>query len=147
MSDGTTLTIKRTIAVRAVVTPAWKEEAERELSNAIATTDQQLAQLEQEGQQVVDEVRRQSANPLDPRVQDQVAQVQQQVAAKRADLEEQKRNLLQQQAQVLDVEMEQLVDQGQIESFCDLTVGDNLVSKMQVAVVVRDGVVESIQQG
>ena len=147
MSDGTTLTIKRTIAVRAVVTPAWKEAAERELSNAIATTDQQLAQLEQEGQQVVDEVRRQSANPLDPRVQDQVAQVQQQVAAKRAELEEQKRNLLQQQAQVRDVEMEQIVDQGQIESFCDLTVGDNLVSKMQVAVVVRDGVVESIQQG
>ena len=96
---------------------------------------------------MVDEVRRQSANPLDPRVQDQVAQVQQQVAAKRAELEEQKRNLLQQQAQVRDVEMEQIVDQGQIESFCDLTVGDNLVSKMQVAVVVRDGVVESIQQG
>ena len=147
MSDGTTLSIKRTIAVRAVVTPAWKEEAERELSNAISTTDQQLAQLEQEGQQVVDEVRRQSANPLDPRVQEQVAQVQQQVAAKRAELEEQKRNLLQQQAQVRDVEMEQIVDQGQIESFCDLKVGDNLVSKMQVAVVVRDGVVESIEQG
>jgi predicted nucleic acid-binding Zn-ribbon protein len=147
MSDGATLSIKRTIAVRAVVTPAWKEEAERELSNAIATTDQQLAQLEQEGQQVVDEVRRQSANPLDPRVQEQVAQVQQQVAAKRAELEEQKRNLLQQQVQVRDVEMEQIVDQGQIESFCDLKVGDNLVSKMQAAVVVRDGVVESIEQG
>ena len=96
MSDGTTLSIKRSITVRAVVTPAWKEEAERELSTAIATTDQQLAQLEQEGQQVVDDVRRQSANPLDPRVQEQVAQVQQQVAAKRAELEEQKRNLLQQ---------------------------------------------------
>ena len=147
MSDGATLSIKRTIAVRAVVTPAWKEEAERELSNAIATTDQQLAQLEQEGQQVVDEVRRQSANPLDPRVQEQVAQVQQQVAAKRAELEEQKRNLLQQQVQVRDVEMEQIVDQGQIESFCDLKVGDNLVSKMQAAVVVRDGVVESIERG
>ena len=147
MSDGATLSIKRTIAVRAVVTPAWKEEAERELSNAIATTDQQLAQLEQEGQQVVDEVRRQSANPLDPRVQEQVAQVQQQVAGNRAELEEQKRNLLQQQVQVRDVEMEQIVDQGQIESFCDLKVGDNLVSKMQAAVVVRDGVVESIEQG
>ena len=147
MSEGATLSIKRTIAVRAVVTPAWKEEAERELSNAIATTDQQLAQLEQEGQQVVDEVRRQSANPLDPRVQEQVAQVQQQVAAKRAELEEQKRNLLQQQSQVREVAMEQIVDQGQIESFCDLKVGDNLVSKMQAAVVVRDGVVVSIEQG
>ena len=147
MSDGTTLSIKRSITIRAVVTPAWKEEAERELSGAISTTDQQLAQLEQEGQQVVDEVRRQSANPLDPRVQEQVGQVQQQVAAKRAELEEQKRNLLQQQAQVRELEMEQIVEQGQLESFCDLQVGDNLVSKMQVAVVVRDGVIESIQQG
>ena len=147
MSDGTTLSIKRSITIRAVVTPAWKEEAERELSAGISTTDQQLAQLEQEGQQVVDDVRRQSANPLDPRVQEQVAQVQQQVAAKRAELEEQKRNLLQQQAQVRELEMEQIVDQGQLESFCDIQVGDNLVSKMQVAVVVRDGVIESIQQG
>ena len=147
MSDGTTLSIKRSITIRAVVTSAWKEEAERELSAGISTTDQQLAQLEQEGQQVVDDVRRQSANPLDPRVQEQVAQVQQQVAAKRAELEEQKRNLLQQQAQVRELEMEQIVDQGQLESFCDIQVGDNLVSKMQVAVVVRDGVIESIEQG
>ena len=43
--------------------------------------------------------------------------------------------------------MEQIVEQGQLESFCDIQVGDNLVSKMQVAVVVRDGVIESIQQG
>ena len=146
MSDGTTLSIKRNITIRAVVTPGWKEEAERELSSAISTTDQQLAQLEQEGQQVVDDVRSQSSNPLDPRVQEQVAQVQQQVAAKRAELEEQKRNLLQQQTQVRDLEMEQIVEQGQLESFCDLKVGDNLVSKMQVAVVVRDGVVQSIEK-
>ncbi len=146
MSSINNLSIKRSITVRAVVTPTWKEEAERELSNAISTSDQQLAQLEKEGQQVVDDVRSQSANPLDPRVQDQVAQVQQQVAAKRAELEEQKRNLLEQQAQVRELEMEQIVDQGQIESFCDLKVGDNLVSKMQVAVVVRDGVVQAIEQ-
>ncbi len=146
MSDATILSIKRSITVRAVVTPSWKEEAEKELSNAISTTDQQLAQLEQEGQQVVNDVRSQSANPLDPRVQEQVAQVQQQVAAKRAELEEQKRNLLQQQAQVRELEMEQIVEQGQIESFCDLRVGDNLVSKMQLAVVVRDGIVEAIEQ-
>ena len=147
MSDGNTLSIKRSITIRAVVTPSWKEEAERELSNGIATTDQQLAQLEQEGQQVVNEVRRQSANPLDPRVQEQVAQVQQQVAAKRSELEDQKRNLLQQQAQVRELEMDQIVEQGQLDSFCDIKVGDNLVSKMQVSVVVRDGVIESIDQG
>ena len=128
------------------MTTSWKEEAEREISNAISTTDQQLAQLELDGQQVVDDVRRQSANPLDPRVQEQVSQVQQQVGAKRAELEEQKRNLLQQQTQVRELEMGQIVEQGQIESFCDLKVGDNLVSKMQVSVVVKDGVVQAIEQ-
>ena len=146
MPDAPILSVTRSITVRAVVTPVWKEDAEKEISNAISSTDQQLAQLEQEGQQVVNEVRNQSANPLDPRVQDQVAQIQQQVAAKRSELEEQKRGLLNQQSQVRELEMEQIVDQGQIESFCELKVGDNLVKMMQVAIVVKDGVVQSIEE-
>ncbi len=146
MSEGQTISIKRSILIKAVVTPAWKEDAEKEISSAISSSDQQLAQLEQEGQQVINDVRNQSANPLDPRVQEQVAQIQQQVGAKRSELEEQKRNLLQQQSQVRELEMEQIVEQGQMDSFCDLKVGDNLISKMQVVVLVRDGVVEAIEE-
>ena len=145
MADGTTLSIKRTITVRAVVTPRWKEEAERELSNALSNFDAQLAQLEQEGQQVIDQIRRQSANPLDPRVQEQVGSVQQQVGAKRSELEEQKRQVLEQQRQVRELEMEAIVEQGQIESVTDVRLGDNLVQKLQAAVVVRDGVIEAIE--
>ena len=144
MADGTSFTIKRQITVRAVVTPRWKEDAERELSNAISSFDQQLAQLEQEGQRLVDEIRRQSINPLDPRVQEQVGSLQQQVAAKRAELEEQKRQVLDQQRQVRELAMEEIVDQGQLESFCQVGVGDNLVEKLQAAVVVRDGVIEAM---
>ncbi|MEY3757997.1 MAG: hypothetical protein RLZZ263_1151 [Cyanobacteriota bacterium] len=144
MANGS-LTIKRSITVRAVVTPRWKDDAEREISAALAGSDGQLAQLEQEGQQLVDEIRRQSANPLDPRVQEQVNSVQQQVAAKRAELEEQKRQLLEQQRQVRDLEMEQIVEQGQIESFTEVRVGDNLVEKLQAMVLVRDGVIEAIE--
>jgi uncharacterized protein (DUF342 family) len=143
MADS--LTIKRSITVRAVVTPRWKEDAERELSNAITTSDGQLAQLEQEGQQLVEAIRSQSANPLDPRVQEQVGSVQDQVAAKRAELEEQKRQLLEQQRQVRELDMEQIVEQGQLESFTEVRVGDNLVEKLQVALLVRDGVIEAIE--
>jgi F0F1-type ATP synthase membrane subunit b/b' len=145
MADRSSITIKRNITVRAVVTPRWKEDAERELSTALANLDQQLAQLEQEGQQVIDEIRRQSANPLDPRVQEQVGSVQQQVAAKRSEIDEQKRQVLEQQRQVRDLEFEQVVEQGQIESFVDVAVGDNLVLKLQAAVLVRDGVIEAIE--
>ncbi len=145
MTDGITLTIKRSITVRAVVTPLWKEEAERELATAISNSDLQLSQLEQEGQQITDQIRRQSANPLDPRVQEQVESVQQQVSVKRAELEEQRRQLLEQQRQVRELEYEAVVEQGQLESQVSVAVGDNLVQKLQAAVLVRDGVIEAIE--
>ena len=144
MDSKNSISIKRSIAIKAIVTPTWKEDAEKELSKAISSIDQQLSQLEQEGQQIVNNIRSQSVNPLDPRVQEQVSQVQQQVAAKRNEIEEQKRNLLQQQSQVRELKMDEIVDQGQVDSFCDVTVGDNLIEKMQVSITVKDGVIQSI---
>ncbi len=144
METKNSISIKRSIAIKAVVTPTWKEDAEKELSKAISNIDQQLSQLEQEGQQIANNIRSQSVNPLDPRVQEQVSQVQQQVAAKRNEIEEQKRNLLQQQSQVRELNMDEIVDQGQVDSFCDVTVGDNLIEKMQVSITVKDGVIQSI---
>ena len=144
METKNSISIKRSIAIKAIVTPTWKEDAEKELSKAISNIDQQLSQLEQEGQQIVNNIRSQSVNPLDPRVQEQVNQVQQQVAAKRNEIEEQKRNLLQQQSQVRELKMDEIVDQGQVDSFCDVTVGDNLIEKMQVSITVKDGVIQSI---
>ena len=144
METKNSISIKRSIAIKAVVTPTWKEDAEKELSKAISNIDQQLSQLEQEGQQIVNNIRSQSVNPLDPRVQEQVSQVQQQVAAKRNEIEEQKRNLIQQQSQVRELKMDEIVDQGQVDSFCDVTVGDNLIEKMQVSITVKDGIIQSI---
>ena len=144
METKNSISIKRSIAIKAVVTSTWKEDAEKELSKAISNIDQQLSQLEQEGQQIVNNIRSQSVNPLDPRVQEQVSQVQQQVAAKRNEIEEEKRNLLQQQTQVRELKMDEIVDQGQVDSFCDVTVGDNLIEKMQVSITVKDGVIQSI---
>ena len=145
MTQKETLTIKRTISIKAVVTSSWKEDAENELSKAISATDQQLSQLEQEGQQVVSNIRSQSINPLDPRVQEQVGQIQQQVAGKRNELEEQKRNLLQQQNQVRELKLDDIVEQGQVDSFCEVSVGDDLIKKMQVSITVKDGIIQSIE--
>ena len=144
METKNSISIKRSIAIKAIVTPTWKEDAENELNKAISTIDQQLSQLEEEGKQIVKNIRTQSVNPLDPRVQEQVGQVEQQVVAKRNEIEEQKRNLLQQQSQVRKLKMDEIVDQGQVDSFCDVSVGDNLIEKMQVSITVKDGVIQSI---
>ena len=144
MTTKDTVSIKRPIAIKAIVTPTWKQDAETELSKAISAMDKQLAKLEQDGQQVISNIRTQSVNPLDPRVQEQIGKIQQQLVAKRNELEEQKRNLLKQQTQVRGFEMDQVVDQGQVDSFCDVSVGDNLIKKMQVSITVKDGIVQSI---
>ena len=43
------------------------------------------------------------------------------------------------------LELEQEVSQGQIESVFYVGVGDNLIQKMQVEVLLRDGVIEEIR--
>ena len=144
METKNSISIKRSIAIKAIVTPTWKEDAENELNQAISAIEKQLSQLEEEGKQIVKNIRTQSLNPLDPRVQDQVAQVEQQVVAKRNEIEEQKRNLLQQQSQVSELKMDEIVDQGQVDSFCDVCVGDNLIEKMQVSITVKDGIIQTI---
>ena len=49
-----------------------------------------------------------------------------------------------QQSQVRDLKIDEIVDQGQVDSFCDVSVGDNLINKMQVSITVKDGVIQSI---
>ena len=53
--------------------------------------------------------------------------------------------MLEQQQQVRTLTFEQVVEQGQLESFCEVRPGDNLVEKMQASILVRDGVVESLE--
>jgi hypothetical protein len=47
--------------------------------------------------------------------------------------------------QLAGLELNQEVVQGQVESFFEATVGDNLVAKMQVEIVLQDGVIKEIR--
>ena len=43
MTTKDSISIKRSIAIKAIVTPIWKQDAENEISKAISSTDQQLS--------------------------------------------------------------------------------------------------------
>ena len=58
---------------------------------------------------------------------------------------EKKNQLLQQLQQIQLLELNNEVIQAQMESFFRLEKGDNLVKKLNVEVVLRDGVVEEIR--
>ncbi|NEP06871.1 MULTISPECIES: YlqD family protein [Okeania] len=141
----TQLLLKRAINVRVVVTPRWKEEAQQQLQTQINNLDSQLQQIEIQGQKAIAEIRKQSVQPPGPQVQQQINNIQAQIGQKKNEFVEQKNQALQQLQQVQTLELEQEVSQGQIESVFTADVGDNLIKKMQVEVLLRDGVIEEVR--
>ncbi|MBD1853488.1 YlqD family protein [Leptolyngbya sp. FACHB-711] len=139
------LLLKRVINVKVVVTPRWKEDTQQQLQAQINQLDGQLQQLEIDGQRTIGEIQRQSTNPSDPVVVQQVNNVQVQINQRRSDLLGKKNQILQQLQQVQLLDLDQEVSTGQIEGFFRVETGDNLIRKMQVELLLRDGIVEEIR--
>lgn len=139
------LLLKRPVNVTAVVTPLWKQEAQQQLQSQVIQIDQQLEQINDQGQRAIAEIQKQSLQPPGPQVQQQIENIQYQVNQRKSELLEQKNQCLQSLQQVQMLELDQEVSQGQLEGFFRIELGDNLASKMQVEVVIRDGVVEEIR--
>jgi predicted RNase H-like nuclease (RuvC/YqgF family) len=139
------LLLKRSVNVKAIVTPRWKEEAQQQLQAQINQLDSQLQQLEMQGNRMISEIQKQSLKPPGPETMQQIESIQIQVNQKKSELLEQKNQTLQQLQQVQILEQNQEVNQGQIESVFRVEVGDNLIEKMQVEILLRDGVVEDIR--
>lgn len=135
------LVLKRPVNVKVIVTPAWQEEAQKQLQNQVNQVDSQLAQLEQQGQRAIAEIQKQGSI----QAAQQIENINQQVNQKKNELLQNKNQMLQQMQQVQLLELGQEVVQAQMESFFEVKEGDNLVEKLNVEVVLRDGVIEEIR--
>ncbi|MDV2993320.1 MAG: hypothetical protein N4J56_002974 [Chroococcidiopsis sp. SAG 2025] len=137
--------LKRPINVKAVVTPRWKDEVQQQLQAQINAVDQQLQQLERQGQRAIAEIQKQSIQPPGPETRQQIESIQLQVNEKKSELLEQKNQSLQNLQQVQLLEMNQEVSQFQLEGIFSVQPGDNLIAKLQVEILLRDGIVEEIR--
>jgi UDP-3-O-acyl-N-acetylglucosamine deacetylase len=146
MDDAqTSLLLKRPVTIKVIVTPRWKEEAQQQLQAQMVQIDAQIQQLETQGQRAIAEIQRQSLIPLPPAAAQQIDNIQIQVNQQKSEFLEQKNQYLQQLQQVQFLELNQEVAQAQLESFVRVEKGDNLVAKMNVELVLRDGIVEEIR--
>ncbi|HEY9727111.1 MAG TPA: YlqD family protein [Chroococcales cyanobacterium] len=143
--EESNILLKRPVNIKAIVTPRWKEEVQQQLQTQINQIDAQLQQLDMQGQRAISEIQKQSLQPSSPQVVQQVENIQIQVNQKKSELLEQKNQQLQQLQQVQMLELNQEVNQGQLESFFRVEKGDNLVQKMNVEILLRDGIVEEIR--
>ena len=139
--DLSKLVLKRAVNLKVIVTPAWQEEVQKQLQAQIANIDKQIGQLEQQGQNAITEIKKQGSL----QAPQQVENIQSQVNQKKNEMLQQKNQLLQQMQQVQLFELGQEVQQAQMESLFEVKEGDNLVEKMNVEIVMRDGVIEEIR--
>jgi YlqD protein len=139
------LLLQRNINVNVIVTPRWKEEAQGQLQGQLNGADAQIQQLDMQLQQVMTDIQKQSIQPPGPETVQQIENIKMQFNQRKSELLEQKNQVLQQLQQVQTLEMDQEVNQGQIISTFKLEKGDNLIEKMNVEVVLKDGIVEDIR--
>jgi len=139
------LTLKRNVTIKAIVTPRLKEEMMTQLQTILGQADRQLEQLEFQGKRAISEIERSNIKPLGPEARTQIESIRTQVNEQKNQLLQQKNQLLQQLSQVTSWEMSQEVVQGQVESFFDVQTGDSLVDKMNVEIVLEDGIIKEIR--
>ncbi len=137
--------MKRPVTIKIIVTSRWKEEMQQQLQAQIGQLDTQIQQLDTQGQRAIAEIQKQSLIPLPPSAAEQIDNIQIQVNQQKSEMLEQKNQMLQQMQQIQLLELDQEVIQGQIDSYFTINTGDNLVEKLNVEVVLRDGVVEEIR--
>ena len=142
---ASSLLLKRPVTVKAIVTTRWKEEVQQQLQGQITQIDQQIQQLEMQGKRTLEEISKKTTQPPTPQITKQMENIQGQVNQKKGELLNKKNQFLQQLQQVQLLELDQEVVQAQMESFFRLEKGDNLVKKLNVEVVIRDGLVQEIR--
>ncbi len=143
--NSTQLLLKRNIPIKVVVTSLWKTEMQEQLQRQIQAADAQMQQLEFQGKRAIAEIEKQSTNPNSPQVLQQVEAVKSRVNEQKIKLLDQKNQLLQQANQLGTLELNQEVLQGNVESFFRVQKGDNLIQKMQVEILLEDGVIKEIR--
>jgi hypothetical protein len=99
-----------------------------------------------QGQRMMTELQKQAeTQPGNLGIQQQIADVQNRLNQDKSKLLQQKNQNLQQLQQVQTVDLGAEVDQGKVESFFTVSLGDNLVQKLQVEILLKDGVIEEIR--
>ncbi len=136
MADS--VTIKRDVILRAIVTEGLKEQLDREFSEAIAQVDGRITQLDIGARQYVTELQRTDIQ--------QAMAVRQQIEAEKRRYRQVKDELIQRQRAVRELELGSEVIRGTLESEAEISVGDNLQTVLRgVEIVVRDDEVVEIR--
>jgi hypothetical protein len=132
------LSLRRQVLIKAIVTDQFKAQATAELQAALAQVDEQFQQLEFQAKRAVAD--------LEKKAPDQVPMLKAQIDQDRGRLLEAKNDLMQKLTIIGQLELNQEFVQGNVDNFVDVSIGDNLYAKLAAPeIIVKDGVVVEIR--
>lgn len=133
------VTIKREVVLRAIVTETLKQEIDEEFAAAIEEIDRRIAQLDISARQYVTELQRTDIQ--------QAMILRQQIEAEKRRYRSAKDELIQRRRAVAALELGAEVIRGTLESEAEVRVGDNLATVLRgVEIVLRDNEVVEIRE-
>jgi methyltransferase-like protein len=135
--------LKRPVAIKAVVTEKFKTEAAKEIQQALQNFDLALQQLEFQGKRALADVEKDANIPNKAEVK---ANLEGQVEQQRAQINQQKAELIQRLNFISQLEMNSEFMQATVDNYVEVKVGDNLYEKLSnTEVLVKDGIIVEIR--
>ena len=133
------VTLKRTVTIKAIVTDDFKTYLKQELQQAIQDLDNKLNEVVAQGNKLVEQLQAQGQEDQIKVIQQQMELDKQQQTAAKADLEKKIND-----ASLLALDSEFV--QGTIDGFVSVKSGDNLYEKLgALEIVVKDGLIQDIR--
>ena len=134
-----TITLKRTVTIKAIVTEDFKSYLTYELETAIKDLQNKIQEIEKQGQLLIDSLKKEGAAEQVKSVEQQLKLEKQQQLNVIDDLQNRIK-----EAKTLQLDSEFV--QGTIDGFVGIKPGDNLYQKLgALEIIVKDGVIQEIK--
>ena len=134
-----TVTLKRTVTIKAIVTEDFKNYLSYELDTAIKDLQNKIAEVEKQGAMLIESFKKEGST-------DQVKSVEQQLQLEKQQQLSVINDLKNRISEAKNLQLDTEFVQGTIDGFVAVKPGDNLYQKLgALEIIVKDGVVQDIK--
>jgi hypothetical protein len=144
MNSIKTITVKRPVTIKTVVTDEFKNQVNEEVAKEIHLIDSQIMQLELQSKQIQDQIESYGASYGEEgtgQIENALAEINsrlKQMGALKQELQMQKES-------VSHLALENVVVTGSLENYVELSIGENIYEKFKEAeILVRNGIIQEI---
>lgn len=138
------ITVKRPVRIKTVVTDKFKQQVQDELSKEIHLLDSQIMQLELQSKQIHDQAAEFTSLYSDHSAE-QIQLALEDIAKKLQQMNELKQELVSQRENISHLALNNIIITGSLENYVELKTGENIYEKFKEAeILVKDGIIQEI---